>query len=170
MIRNLILIGPMGVGKTTIGRQLAKQLKMEFVDSDHEIEERTGVAISTIFEIEGEAGFRKRETAMLQELLKRQNLVLATGGGAISSEVNRKNMRKSGTVIYLHAGVDTQLARTRDAKNRPLLDTDDPREKLEALMKVREPLYRQEADIAVNAEDRPPATVVREILRRLGAK
>ncbi len=157
----------MGVGKTTIGRQLAKQLKMEFVDSDHEIEERTGVAISVIFEIEGEEGFRKRETAMLQELLKRQNLVLATGGGAILSESNRKNLRKSGTVIYLHAGVDTQLARTRDAKNRPLLDTDNPREKLETLMEVREPLYRQEADLIVNAEDRPPATVAREILRRL---
>ncbi len=170
MIRNLILIGPMGVGKTTIGRQLAKQLKMEFVDSDHEIEARTGVAISVIFEIEGEDGFRKRETAMLQELLKRQNLVLATGGGAILSEVNRKNLRKSGTVIYLHAGVDTQLSRTRDAKNRPLLNTDNPREKLEALMEVREPLYRQEADLVINAEDRQPATVAREILRRLTKK
>ncbi len=157
----------MGAGKTTVGRQLAKRLKMDFLDSDHEIEKRTGVAISVIFEIEGEDGFRKRETAILQELTRRRNVVLATGGGAILSEENRRNLRKSGTVVYLHATVDTQLERTRNAKNRPMLDTEDPRATLDALMSVREPLYRQEADLVVNAGASSPSTVIAEIVRYL---
>ncbi len=157
----------MGAGKTTVGRQLAKRLKMDFVDSDHEIETRTGVEISVIFEIEGEEGFRKRESAIIEELAGRQNIVLATGGGAVVSEENRKNLRKSGAVVYLHASVDTQLARTRNAKNRPMLATDDPRTTLEALMAVREPLYRQEADLVVNAGGGSPSSVVAQILRYL---
>ena len=154
----------MGVGKTTIGRKLAKHLKMDFVDSDREIEERTGVSVSVIFDIEGEEGFRKRETAILQELSKGQNLILATGGGAILSETNRKNLRKNGTVIYLHASVDTQFARIRNKKTRPLLDTDDPYKTLQSLTKIREPLYRQEADFVIDANGRTPTVLVREIL------
>ncbi len=158
----------MGVGKTTIGRKLAAQLKKEFIDSDQEIEKRTGVTIGIIFDIEGEEGFRKRECAMLEALCQKDNIVLATGGGAVLCEHNRKNMRKSGTVVYLHASVDTQLKRTASAKNRPLLNTDDPRRELEALMSAREPFYRQEADIVINADDRSPTNVVLEIVRRLG--
>lgn len=163
MQQNIILVGPMGVGKTTIGRSLAKKLGREFVDSDREIEDRTGVTINIIFEIEGEDGFRKRESTMIDELTQRKNIVLATGGGAILNESNRMLMRKHGVVVYLHASVDLQLERTRTGKNRPLLMNGDPRKTLEDLMKVREPLYRQEADIIVNTENRSPGAVANEI-------
>ncbi|MFC1665071.1 shikimate kinase AroK [Pseudomonadota bacterium] len=167
MQQNIILVGPMGVGKTTIGRPLANKLDMEFVDSDREIEHRTGVTISIIFEIEGEDGFRKRESAMIDELTQRKNTVLATGGGAILDDFNRMLMRKRGVVVYLHASVDLQLSRTRTGKNRPLLMNGDPRKTLEDLMAVREPLYRQEADIVVNTENRSPGAVAREIAERV---
>ena len=163
MQQNIILVGPMGVGKTTIGRPLAKKLEMEFVDSDREIEDRTGVTINIIFEIEGEEGFRKRESAMISELTQRKNIVLATGGGAILDESNRILMRKHGVVVYLHASVDLQLERTRSSKNRPLLMNGDPRKILQELMTEREPLYRQEADIIVNTENRSPGAVANEI-------
>lgn len=153
----------MGVGKTTIGRPLAKKLGMQFVDSDREIEDRTGVTISIIFEIEGEEGFRKRETAMLDELTQQKNIVLATGGGAILSESNRTHMRKRGVVVYLHAPVELQLERTRTSKNRPLLTNGDPRTTLKELMSVREPLYRKEADIIINTNNRSPISVANEI-------
>jgi len=153
----------MGVGKTTIGRPLAKKLGMQFVDSDREIEDRTGVTISIIFEIEGEEGFRKRETAMIDELTQQKNIVLATGGGAILSETNRTYMRKRGVVVYLHAPVELQLERTRTSKNRPLLINGDPRETLEELMSVRDPLYRKEADIIINTNNRSPISVANEI-------
>ena len=166
-MRNIILIGPMGAGKTTIGRQLAKQLNMRFVDSDKEIENHTGASISLIFEIEGESKFRERETKMLRELSSEDNVVLATGGGAILAEENRRILRRNGTVVYLHASVDTQLERTRNSKKRPLLNTDDPRARLEELMKVREPLYRQEADVIVNADRRSSARVAKEIIDQL---
>jgi shikimate kinase len=163
MSQNLFLIGPMGVGKTTIGRHLARLLGMEFLDSDQEIEKRTGATIPLIFEIEGEAGFRKRETDMIDELSGRENVVLATGGGAILAEPNRRVLRKRGLVVYLHASVDTQLARTGKSRHRPLLETGDRRGKLEELMNVREPLYRQEADLVVDTENRSPLSVAREI-------
>lgn len=163
MPQNLFLIGPMGVGKTTIGRHLARLLRLDFVDSDQEIEKRTGAAIPLIFEIEGEAGFRKRETEILDELTARESVVLATGGGAVLAESNRRVLRKRGLVIYLHASVDTQLARTGKSRHRPLLETDDRRSKLEELMRVREPLYRQEADLIVDTENRSPVSVAREI-------
>ena len=167
MTSNIILIGPMGAGKTTIGRQLAKQLNKEFVDSDQEIERRTGASISLIFDIEGEDGFRKRESAMLEELTGRSNIVLATGGGAILTESNRRNLRRSGTVVYLHASVDTQVERTRNNKNRPLIEGKNPRGELESLMKIREPLYRSEADLTIDAENRSAASVAKDIIRRL---
>jgi shikimate kinase len=157
----------MGAGKTTVGKQLAKQFGMDFVDSDHEIEERTGVSITTIFDIEGEEGFRKRETRMLEELCQRENVVMATGGGAILSEENRKMLRRAGTVIYLNASLDAQVNRTRNRKSRPLLTDDDPRDQLRELMMTREPLYRQEADVIVESGDRSVSNVTREIVQKL---
>lgn len=166
-MRNIILIGPMGAGKTTIGRQLAKQLNMRFVDSDKEIETHTGASINLIFEIEGEAKFRERETKMLKKLSGEENVVLATGGGAVLAEENRKLLRRNGTVVYLRASVDTQLERTRKNKKRPLLHTDDPRARLEELMKVREPLYRQEADLIINADRRSSTRVAKDIIDQI---
>jgi len=166
-MRNIILIGPMGAGKTTIGRQLARQLHMDFIDCDREIEKRTGATINLIFEIEGEEGFRQREQKMLEELSQHKNIVLATGGGAVLREENRRLLRSSGTVVYLHASVDTQLERTRNSKNRPLLNNRDPRGRLAELMTHREPLYRQEADIVINADQRSAASVAREIVQRM---
>jgi len=144
---NIFLIGPMGAGKTTIGRQLAAALHLEFIDSDHEIEERTGVDIPTIFDIEGEEGFRKREVAVIDELTQRDGIVLATGGGAVLREENRNHLGGRGLVIYLYATLDRLMDRTHRDKNRPLLQTDDPRAKLQELIETRDPLYRQTADI-----------------------
>lgn len=161
---NIYLVGPMGVGKTTVGRSLAKSLGLEFVDSDQQIEERTGVSISTIFDIEGEAGFREREAKEIFELVKRKDIVLATGGGAVTREDVRKAMRHNGLVIYLHATLEMLVERTRSSKNRPLLNTGaDPREVLEALMLEREPLYRAEADIVFETDSRSPHAVARDI-------
>ena len=161
---NIYLVGPMGVGKTTVGRSLAKSLGMEFVDSDQEIEARTGVSISTIFDIEGETGFREREAKEIFELVKRKNIVLATGGGAVTREDVRKAMRHNGLVIYLHATLDMLVERTRSSKNRPLLNTgEDPRVVLEALMTEREPLYRAEADIVFETDSRSPHAVAKDI-------
>ena len=162
-MQNIILIGPMGSGKTTVGKQLAKRLRMDFVDSDHMIEERCGVSISTIFDIEGEDGFRKRETKMLSELCDRTGVVLATGGGAITSEENRILLRK-GFVIYLKTSIETQLARTQKNQNRPLLDNVDAQEKLSQLMEERGVLYEQEADLVVVSGDRVVSKVVDEIV------
>jgi shikimate kinase len=166
--RNIVLIGPMGSGKTTIGRQLAKSLRMDFADSDQEIERRTGAAIPLIFELEGEEGFRRREAQAIAELCARENLVLATGGGAVLREENRRCLRGCGTVVYLHASVETQFQRTRKSRHRPLLQDPDPRAKLETLMRDREPLYRQEADLVVEADGRQAFTVAREIITKLG--
>jgi shikimate kinase len=158
----------MGSGKTTIGRQLAKALKMEFADSDHEIEQRTGASISLIFELEGEEGFRRREAQVIADLCARENLVLATGGGAILSEESRRCLRGSGTVVYLHATIETQFQRTRKSRHRPLLQDPDPRAKLEALMRAREPIYRQEADLVIEADGRSASVVANEIISSLG--
>lgn len=162
-MQNIILIGPMGSGKTTVGKQLAKRLRLDFVDSDHMIEDRCGVSISTIFDIEGEDGFRKRETKMLTELCERTGVVLATGGGAITSEENRILLRK-GFVIYLKTSIETQIARTQKNQNRPLLDNVDAQEKLSELMAERGVLYEQEADLVVVSGDRVVSKVVDEIV------
>ena len=166
-MQNIILIGPMGSGKTTVGRQLSRRLRMDFVDSDHMIEERCGVSIATIFDIEGEDGFRIRETKMLRELCERTGTVLATGGGAIVSEENRILLRK-GYVVYLKTSIETQLARTQKNQNRPLLENVDAQEKLEELMRDRGKLYEQEADLTVTSGDRVVSKVVDEICTAMG--
>lgn len=163
-MKNIILIGAMGSGKTTVGKQLAKRLRMDFVDSDHMIEDRCGVSISTIFDIEGEEGFRKRETKMLEELCQRSGTVLATGGGAIITEENRILLRKSGFVVYLKTTIETQLARTKKNQSRPLLESGDIEQKLNDLMQERGDLYEQEADIIVMSGDRVVSKVVEEIV------
>lgn len=163
-MQNLILIGPMGSGKTTVGKQLAKRTRMDFVDSDHIIEDRCGVSISTIFDIEGEAGFRKRETKVLSELCDRSGIVLATGGGAITVEENRILLRKSGFVVYLKTSIETQLARTQKNNNRPLLENVDAEKRLTELMAERGTLYEQEADLVVTSGERIVSKVVDEIM------
>lgn len=148
---NLILVGLMGSGKTTMGRALAKHLGRTFVDSDDEVQQRTGVTIPHIFDIEGENGFRQRETAAIRELVKRDDMVLATGGGAVLAEENRVLLQQNGIVVYLKANVHDLWLRTRHDRNRPLLQTGDPRAKLTELFQQRDPLYQQVADITVQS-------------------
>lgn len=150
---NIYLVGLMGAGKTTVGRQLAKRLHRRFLDSDHEIEARTGVRIPVIFEIEGEVGFRKRETQVLAELATATGLVLATGGGAILAPENRRCLRESGLVIYLSATPEVLYERTRHDRNRPLLHVDDPQARLRALYVERDPLYRAAAHLVVEGNE-----------------
>ena len=165
---NIFLIGPMGVGKSTIGRQLAKLLSKEFMDTDYEIEKRTGVDIPTIFDIEGEEGFRKREAAVVEEMTSGSNLVLATGGGVILREDNRRALRR-GFVVYLSASLDTLIERTRRDKSRPLLQNTDRQKKIEELMAERDPIYRQESDIIVETDGRSAKAVAKEIVDQLKA-
>ena len=148
---NLILVGMMGSGKTTIGRALARHMGKAFVDSDEEIQKRTGVTIPHIFDIEGEAGFRQRETAAIRDLVGRDNMVLATGGGAVLAEQNRALLQQNGIVIYLKTGVHHLWQRTRHDRNRPLLQTADPHAKLTELFQQRDPLYMQVADIVIHS-------------------
>ncbi|MBC7489191.1 MAG: shikimate kinase [Glaciimonas sp.] len=150
MKSNIILVGLMGSGKTTIGRALATKLNKLFVDSDHEIEARSGASIPLIFEIEGETSFRQLEVEVIRDLTARHNIVLATGGGAILNSDNRTLLKSSGTVIYLRASVHHILQRTGRDKNRPLLQTADPRRVLEELTRQRDPLYREVADIIID--------------------
>lgn len=161
---NLFLVGLMGAGKTTIGRQLARSLKLSFVDSDHEIEERTGANIPWIFDIEGEKGFRKRERAVIDELTRRQGIVLATGGGAVLDKRNRANLAERGVVIYLHTSIDQLMKRTAKDRNRPLLQTENPRARLETLLSERDPLYREIAALIVETDNRNIQATVRVIL------
>lgn len=144
---NIFLVGLMGAGKTSVGKLLAKRLSMSFLDSDHEIEARTGVKIPVIFEIEGEAGFRAREAAIIDELTRLDGVVLATGGGAVLDPANRAALHSRGTVIYLRANVDELWNRTRHDRSRPLLQTADPRARLAELLVVRDPLYREAAHV-----------------------
>ena len=166
---NIFLIGPMGAGKTTIGRHLATLLHKRFVDVDHEIERRTGVTIPVIFEIEGEAGFRRRESTLLTELSQDDDIVMATGGGAVLMEENRRALKERGTVVYLHADIETLVERTRRDRNRPLLQTEDPRGKIEELLRQREPIYRELADVVVDTGQRAPSSVARDIATRIKA-
>lgn len=163
---SVFLVGPMGVGKSTIGRRLAALLQRRFVDSDHEIERRTGARIPLIFEIEGEDGFRRREAAVIAELSAAPDTVMATGGGAVLNEGTRALLRSRGTVVYLHADLEVLVERTCRDRNRPLLQTDDPRTRLEQIMREREPLYRAVADIIVDTSARNPDRVAREIITR----
>jgi shikimate kinase len=157
----------MGAGKTTVGRALARKLNKQFIDSDHEIEARTGASIPLIFEIEGEDGFREREAETIRDLTTRQGIVLATGGGAILREDNRRCLKEHGTVIYLRASIDSILQRTSHDKNRPLLQTANPRERLEELTRVREPLYREVADIIVETGRPNIQSLVQSIIAQL---
>jgi shikimate kinase len=157
----------MGAGKSTVGRQLAAALSLEFKDSDQEIQRRTGVDIPTIFEYEGEEGFRRRERQVIDALSQEDGVVLATGGGAVLLEDNRRDLTTRGVVIYLHCSPEQQYNRTSRDRNRPLLQTEDPLERLRELMDQRDPIYRQVADMVVSTEKRGTASVVKEIRRRL---
>jgi len=164
---SIFLVGPMGSGKTAVGRQLARRLGYRFVDSDAEIERRTGVDIPFIFEKEGEEGFRLREREVIDELTGEAGIVLATGGGAVLAEESRRRLAERGVVVYLETSVDQQLSRTHQSRHRPLLFTDDPRGRLESLMVQREPLYRSIAAVTVRTDGRKVASVVDEIEQRL---
>ena len=167
---NIFFVGLMGAGKTTVGKLLARASALEFYDSDHEIERRTGVKIPLIFELEGEAGFRKRESQVIQDLVARNNVVLATGGGAVLLPENRQALSTHGTVIYLCASVNELCHRTRGDRNRPLLQTEDPRARLEALYQQRDPLYREVADLVVDTGGQPAINIVSQIEKSLGLK
>lgn len=163
MMGNIFFVGLMGAGKTTVGKVLAKHLDKSFYDSDHEIESRTGVQIPLIFELEGESGFRKRETLMIQELAEMPNVVLATGGGAVLAAENREILKSHGCVIYLRASVHELWIRTRNDKHRPLLQIADPRRRLETLYRERDPLYREVADIIVDTGGQSVNSLVHQI-------
>jgi shikimate kinase len=164
---NIFLIGLMGAGKTSVGRLLAKRFDKTFYDCDHEIERRTGVKISVIFEIEGEPGFRVRESAVLRELADLNDIVLATGGGAVLREENRHLLRQQGTVVYLRASLEDLWQRTRHDRNRPLLQTTDPRVKLEQLFIQRDPLYREVATLIVDTGNQSLRSLAHRLEQRL---
>ncbi len=160
----IFLIGPMGTGKTTIGKQLATQLGLTFADSDQEIQDRTGVDINTIFEYEGEDGFRDREENVIEDMTQTDRQVLATGGGAVLRPKNRQNLSARGIVVYLQCSPEQQYERTCRDRNRPLINTEEPLKKLRDLMAEREPLYIETADHIISTEDRSANLVTREIL------
>ena len=166
-VPRIFLVGPMGAGKSTVGRRLAQVLRRDFLDSDQEIEQRAGASIPLIFELEGEAGFRAREKTVIADLTQRPDIVLATGGGAVLDPDNRRCLAGRGAVIYLRASVEEQFRRTQLDDNRPLLQTADPRQRLAQLFEQRDPLYREIADCILSTEDRPLKQVVRDILRWL---
>jgi shikimate kinase len=158
----------MGAGKSAVGKQLARSLHLAYLDSDDEVESRTGVDISFIFEKEGEDGFRKREAAAIDDLTQKDNIVLATGGGAVILPDNRSHLGARGFVVYLYTTVDQQVARTSKGRDRPLLEGGDPREILERLLEFRDPLYREVADLIINTDGRKVRSVVDEIIEHLG--
>ncbi len=161
---SVFLIGMMGAGKSTIGRLLARALGFDFIDADREIEARSGVPITTIFEVEGEDGFRKREAAMLDELTQRRGVVVATGGGAVLLDENRQHLRERGLVVYLQASADEIARRTSHDKTRPLLQTADPRARIVSLLAQRSPLYEQTAHLTFHSSTASPKKLVRRIL------
>jgi len=161
---NLFLVGPMGAGKTTIGRFLAESLDLEFVDLDAEIEQRCGANIPWIFDVEGEEGFRKREAQLLEEITEKKGILLATGGGVVLTENNRELLKTRGFVVYLNASVDQLLERTAHDRNRPLLQVDNPRVVIEQLIADRDPLYHEAADLIVMTERRKPQLVAEDIV------
>ena len=164
---NIFLVGLMGSGKTTIGRALAKRLNKRFVDADHEIEARTGASIPLIFEIEGEASFRQREADVIRDLSAQEGIVLATGGGAVLNEHSRRYLKERGIVVYLRASVSSILQRTSHDRNRPLLQTDDPKARIEELSRQRAPLYQEVAHITVETGRPNVQSVVQNILGQL---
>lgn len=164
---NIFLVGPMGVGKSTIGRMLGGALQRPFYDSDREIEAATGADIPWIFDVEGEAGFRQREVRMIDQLSAKSGIVMATGGGAILAQESRKRLHDRGFVVYLKASINQQFERTSKDKNRPLLQTADPLAKIRELMKLREPLYLETAHLVIDTNRRGPRSVVQEIIRKV---
>ena len=169
-VGNLYLVGMMGAGKTTVGRALARRLKLPFLDSDHEIEARCGVRIPVIFEIEGEAGFRARETQAIAELTAIDGIVLATGGGVVLSDENRSLLAARGTVVYLRATPEHLYERVRQDRNRPLLTGGDPLGRLRELYRERDPLYRAVADLVVDTGRQSVQVLARGLLEQLGAR
>jgi len=167
---NIFLVGPMGSGKSAVGRRLAADLRLDFHDSDDEIEQHTGADIALIFDKEGEEGFRRREMAMIQELTELDGIVLATGGGAPVKQENRECLSARGTVVYLYTGIAEQLRRTAKSTHRPLLQCDDPGMVLEKLMQERDPLYREIADLIIDTDGRQVASVVGEVRQVLAQK
>lgn len=163
MAQNIIFVGPMGAGKTTIGKQLARQLGRRFYDSDHEIVARTGANIPLIFELEGEMGFRRREKDMLSELTQQHDIVLATGGGAILDPDNRAQLSRHGFVVYLSAPIEQLISRTIKDRNRPLLQTTDPEATLREILANRDPLYREVADVVIETDSSPVRNVVKHL-------
>ncbi|MFT4562747.1 MAG: shikimate kinase [Gammaproteobacteria bacterium] len=159
----IFLVGPMGAGKTTIGRRIAKSLRKNFVDADQELEQRTGASVALIFDVEGEAGFREREKRVIEELTQLNDVVLATGGGAVLDPDNRTALSKRGFVIYLHALVEELVERTRRDASRPLLNTDDPIGKMREIMVQRDSLYRSIADLVIDTGKVSLTEVVKEI-------
>lgn len=166
-IKKIALVGPMGAGKSTIGRLVAAELGFPFKDSDHEIEERSGADIPWIFDVEGEAGFRERETNVLKNLLQEPKLVLATGGGIVMRSENRELLKQADAVIYLTADPDHLVKRTARDKKRPLLQVDNPREKIMSLLEERDPLYREVATHVVMTNTQSPKVVAQDIISRL---
>lgn len=164
---NIILIGPMGSGKTAVGKQLSKLLNMQFYDSDAEIERITGVEIAYIFEKEGEAKFRERESEVIENLTQLNGIILATGGGAILAEQNRKHIQSRGKVVYLRTSVEQQMERTKHGRHRPILNVGDPEQRLRTLFAIRQPLYESMATIMVSTDHRRVNLVAEEIIRNL---
>jgi shikimate kinase len=167
-VANIFFVGLMGAGKTTVGRLLAKNLGAVFYDTDQEIEKRTGVRVPVIFEMEGEGGFRKREIGMIDELSQMQNIVLATGGGAVIAPENREHLKSRGIVIYLRASVQDLYIRTRFDRNRPLLQNTNAQAKLQELFSARDPLYREVATYIVDTGNQPVINIVQKIEELIG--
>ena len=165
--RNIFLVGPMGAGKSTIGRHLADELHLEFYDSDQEIERRTGADITWIFDLEGEEGFRKREENVINDLTDKQGIVLATGGGSIMTKAVRNRLSARGIVVYLQTTIDKQVARTQRDKRRPLLQKDDPEQVLRDLAEKRNPLYEEVADYVVDTDDQSARAVATQIISKI---
>lgn len=166
--RNIFLVGPMGAGKSTIGRHLADELHLEFFDSDQEIERRTGADITWIFDLEGEDGFRKREENVINDLTDKQGIVLATGGGSVLSKGVRNRLSARGIVVYLQTPIDKQVARTQRDKRRPLLQKDDPEQVLRDLADVRNPMYEEVADYVIDTDDQSARAVATQIINKIG--
>ena len=166
-VRNIFLIGPMGAGKSTIGRALAKELKLEFYDTDEVIEDRTGASISWIFDVEGEEGFRRREQKVVDELTQKNNIVLATGGGVIMTAENRNALAGRGTVIYLRTSLAQQFERTKRDTKRPLLQTPNLEGRLEVLSGEREPFYEELADVSFETDKHTVKAVANKIIKYL---
>jgi shikimate kinase len=167
---NIFLVGMMGAGKTTVGRLIARRLRLRFVDSDHEIERRCGVKIPVIFEIEGEAGFREREAQALAALAAMSGIVLATGGGVVMLPENRQRLAEGGTVVYLRARPEDLYERVRHDRNRPMLAGADPLARLRELHAQRDPLYREVADLVVDTGAQSVQALARELLGKLEAR